>query len=402
MQLITSTITLAKIFQSQLKSCTSIHFAVAWASAGFSEYEALIKNKRKLTRAVIGTHFYQTPPEVIEKFLHDDRVRFVTDHSGVFHPKIYVFEHKKNHWACLIGSANFTAGGFGKNREASLLITDDDDCDGGILKDALAAIEGYWSNAKPADEIDLHRYREMRKRFVRTFERASGRFGAGKTGFAIEEVDVLNLNWNDFLIKVKKDKHHGIHKRLDVLKAARNLFQRHQTFKKMPIEGRQGIAGFLQSEKISWGWFGSMWGAGTFKKIVNENPGAFSDALDRVPLVGKVTREDYIEFTELFISGFPIKNGQRTRHGLGTATRLLAMKRPDYFVCLDGANRRGLFKDFGITIANQDYEGYWDEIVERLKIATWWNARRPTEFFAEQIWNGRAAMLDAIYYVPSS
>ncbi len=78
------------------------------------------------------------------------------------------------------------------------------------------------------------------------------------------------------------------------------------------------------------------------------------------------------------------------------------MKRPDYFVCLDSANRRHLCKDFQITLAPHDYAGYWDEIVERLKLATWWNARRPPEATAGRVWEGRPAMLDAIYYVPTT
>jgi HKD family nuclease len=399
-QLITSSTKLSNVFRKLLDSCTTVHLAVAWASVGFSEYDALVKAKRKIGRVVIGTHFYQTAPEFIAKFSNDERVRFVMDHSGVFHPKLYLFERKGGGWTCIVGSANFTAGGFGRNQEACLLVTEADDPGGTILANARGSVDRYWKDAVPGANVDLDRYREMRKRLARPLAHAAGQFGKGKPGRAVEDVDVLNMSWDEFLASVRGDRHHALDKRLDVLDAARGLFQKYESFAEMPIEDRQGIAGFREDGDVPWGWFGSMRGAGVFKNIVNQSPSGLSDALDQVPLDGRVTRDDYLEFVDRFVRAFPIKDGKPTRHGLGTATRLLAMKRPDYFVCLDGANRRRLLDDFDINVVLHDYDGYWDKIVERLKLATWWNSRRPREKIAGRVWDGRAAMLDAIYYAP--
>lgn len=401
-RLITSSTKLSSVFKKLLDSCTTVHLAVAWASVGFPEHDAFAEAKRKIGRAVIGTHFYQTAPEFIEKFAKDKRVRFVTDHSGVFHPKLYLFECKEGGWACIVGSANFTAGGFGHNQEVCLLVTDADDPRGAIMKNARASIDGYWEDAIPGAKIDLDRYREMRKRLARPLAQAAGQFGTSKPGRSVEDIEVLNLGWAEFLSKIRSDKHHALDRRLKVLGASRRLFQQYGAFADMPVADRQSIAGFREDDKIPWGWFGSMRGAGVFKNLVNKSPGVLSDALDQVPLDGQVTREDYLEFVRRYMQAFPLKNGERTRHGLATATRLLAMKRPDYFVCLDVANRLHLLKDFGVSVSRHDYEGYWDKIIERLKIATWWNARRPTEATAGQVWDGRAAMLDAIYYTPTT
>lgn len=44
------------------------------------------------------------------------------------------------------------------------------------------------------------------------------------------------------------------------------------------------------------------------------------------------------------------------------------------------------------------YDRYWDEIVERIMDAPWWNAPRPTRSLEAAVWDGRAAMLDSIFY----
>lgn len=52
----------------------------------------------------------------------DKRVRFAMDSSGVFHPKLYLFESSDQDWSCLIGSASFGAAVFSTNTEACLLL----------------------------------------------------------------------------------------------------------------------------------------------------------------------------------------------------------------------------------------------------------------------------------------
>lgn len=402
LKLITSQSRLSSIFQKLLQSCSTIHFAVAWASVGFPEHDALIAVKQKIGRAVVGTHFYQTDPEFIAKFQRDDRVRFVMEHSGVFHPKIYLFENINGQWSCIVGSANFTAGGFGRNQEACILIEETDDPNGTILVNARNSIDRYWKYAIPGAKINLDHYCNMRERFSRPLAHSAGQFGNGKAGRAVEDIEVLNMGWSEYMTAVDADRFHARAKRLDVLRSARELFRQYGTLANMPIKDRQGVAGFLKKAEVPWIWFGNMQGARIFKSVVNRNVTSLSLALDQIPLDGQVNKDDYLAFIDRFVVSFPIENGQHKWHGLSTATRLLAMKRPDYFICLDGPNRAKLLEDFGINMKLHDYEKYWDEIIERVKLSTWWNARRPREIAAGQVWDGRTAMLDAIYYDPDS
>jgi hypothetical protein len=138
-----------------------------------------------------------------------------------------------------------------------------------------------------------------------------------------------------------------------------------------------------------------MKGAGYYRQAVNDNNPHLSRALDKVPLQGLVSRSQYEEYLEEFIKAFP-----KGRHGIATASRLLALKRPDQFVCFDSKNQRELCNNFGIKQTGMDYERYLDEIVDRIIDSPWWNAPRPNNKRDGDLWDGRAAMLDSIFYRP--
>jgi HKD family nuclease len=400
MRLLSSQNEIASTFNALLDGCESVSFAVAWASCGFESCDRLLKSHRKIRQGVVGTDFHHTDPEFIESFIGKQNVKFIWKPSGVFHPKIYLFEGRGANWSCLIGSTNFTAGAFGTNSELLAHIEQRDDLTGAIGSELRSQIETYWNwqTAIYADKIPLESYRYWHDHFKRQFYKSQGRFGKKRSKKNLDEIALLNWGWPEFFSKVEDDPYHGLAARIEVLNAARVLFEEHGSLEKMPRVDRQGIGGFTESSDTRWGWFGSMKGAGIFKNLINEHQEGFSNALDEIPLEGFVRRGDYKAFIDQYIAAYPQKNGQPTGHGLATATRLLAMKRPDYFVCLDKANRTGLSAAIGLTINNHDYDTYWDSIIERICEAKWWNCRRPRRNIEGQVWDGRAAFLDAIYY----
>ena len=137
-----------------------------------------------------------------------------------------------------------------------------------------------------------------------------------------------------------------------------------------------------------------MKGAGAFAGLINASNEAYSLALDEIPLVGEIRREHYDRFIAQYLKAY--ENG---RDGLATATRLLAMKRPDVFLCVDAQNLKKLAQDVGFVKPGQlDYERYWEEVVERLMQSPWWQSPEPTNLLELEAWNARAAMLDAIFY----
>jgi len=120
-------------------------------------------------------------------------------------------------------------------------------------------------------------------------------------------------------------------------------FDLHEHFNDIAFDARRGIAGLSSTTIKNAAWFGSMSGAGKFYKLINEEHPAFSLAMDEIPVRGDVRKEHYDRFIAEYLKAYP--NG---RDGLGTATRLLAMKRPDTFLCVDAKNKKRLAEDVGL------------------------------------------------------
>ena len=167
MKLLTSKNQLEKAFCQLLPKYEHVSFAVAWASHGFPGYEQLIQHRQKIARGIVGIHFYQTHPTFIERFMQDERVRFVKQPDGTFHPKGYLFYNSPSDWSCLLGSANFTRAAFNENSEACLRFAASDDDDSAIKRKLDETLKGYWKLAKSFKRGELDHYRLLWKAFRR-------------------------------------------------------------------------------------------------------------------------------------------------------------------------------------------------------------------------------------------
>ena len=150
----------------------NIAFAVAWANHKNNAYEALLRNKEKISHAVIGTHFYQTHPDVLKNFIDCNEVRFVLQPQGIFHPKAYLF-WSKNNWDILVGSANLTSGALGENKELMLYLSGDTPSD--VRMDLQCQIKEYWYElGKVVTAQSESTYRKLWKRRQPNLKRVSG------------------------------------------------------------------------------------------------------------------------------------------------------------------------------------------------------------------------------------
>jgi HKD family nuclease len=393
-QLLTTPHEIVTALRRALRKYQRFRWSVAWASTGFSLFDELLKKRKHISQLVVGTHFYQTHPDFLNAFVGDARVRVVLQPSGVFHPKIYLFENSRNEWACIVGSPNFTGAAFSSNVEVATYF-DSASPKSHVNYDVLRrVIDDHWGNGKPIGEEMLGPYRSIWNRKTKLLGVLAGTYG-GKGGKPIVSVELLKLSWPEFVSRVKAEQNHPLSERLDVLRAARTYFTDKDHLSNLSRDERRQIAGLPgKVQGVDWGYFGSMKGAGWLWTVIDRNDLELSASLDAVPSDGLVSQNDFEAFVERFTKVSP--RGDR----VAVATRLLSMKRPDTFVCLDSKNRSRLCKAFGITQSKMSYARYWSEVIERVRDAVWWNAPRPSSGEEEEIWLGRTALLDALYYKP--
>lgn len=370
-----------------------IDIAVAWASSGTAAFIELSNRRKKINKAVIGTHFYQTHPDVLDDFVGDKRTRFVLQPKGVFHPKLYVFT-SGDEWEILIGSANLTRGAFCKNSEV-MLHFNNQDAPYSILQESQDLISDYWADSDEVSKQMADTYRNLWKQQQSSLRRISSNYGEGGTFKAPVHTLIMPMPWDDFFLTVKKDPYHGFSERCNLLDQVQREFRGSPDYSKMSLGVRKTIAGLPNDYNNHWACFGSMKGAGYFHQAINNNDPYISAALDEIPLEGGITEQHYHSYIKEFVKAFP-----RGRDGVAVASRLLALKRPDHFVCLNGKNRSQLCKDFGVKQTDMNYDRYWDEVILPIMDSVWWNAPVPTSKSQLKVWAGRAAMLDALFYQP--
>lgn len=394
MKLITSSLELQKDFIRLLNLYEKYYWNIAWAGIDSKSFETLIINKNKIEKIVVGIHFYQTHPSFIQEFLSNNSVKYIMQPNGTFHPKIYLFYNSDKDWEMIIGSSNFTKGGFGNNTEANILISQKDDNSENTLKLAFNLINKNWNTAKNITEIELEKYKILWKNLKPKLNSLSG-FNevSNKKAKPIHQVAIVSLDWIDFYKTVSNE--YFFENRLKALQIIQDLFSSVSHFKDISIEDRKLIAGMPNKSKlgkdIDWGIFGSMKGSGTFKKQIILNNINISKALDQIPTSGQISKFQYDRYIEYFKKAF-------AGNYIATSTRLLAMKRPDVFYCLTSKNKKHFCKDFGIAYSSINYDTYWEKIIEVIRISEWYlNPKFKTQI-EEKVCNSRAAFLDSLYY----
>ncbi len=310
--------------------------------------------------------------------------------SGVFHPKVFLFRSGRR-WDAFVGSANLTRGALGPNAEVVMHVTHEDGADH-IRSDIQETIKRFRSDGKKAKPEDAEAYRDAHERMKKLRDRLSGNYGSTKSTSPFQS-EVMSKSWKQFYAAVREPGEGYLQDRIQLLADAREAFRTHASFGEMDVDTRAMIAGLPNGRTANQGYFGSMKGDGVFHGAIKGDTPGISAALDRIPLDGPVGREHYDAFVGEFEQALP--DGRRRP---GVASRLLAMKRPDTFVCLSKRNRAGLADDFGIPASGIDFDVYWDSVVGRIRDSRWWSASTPGGGDELATWQGRAAMLDAIFY----
>jgi len=394
MKLLTTSAELTNEFKRLLNSYQNYSWLTAWAGKPFELTDILSKNTNRINQIVVGLHFYQTHPDFIAKFLNDHKVRFIKQTQGTFHSKLYLFMNSPDDWELIIGSSNFTNSAFSANTETNTLVTSQSKNSSKIFIKAQQQIESSWNQAKEFTLQELNEYRTVYANQERKLESLASTYGSQeKKTKPIFAVPITTMNWNEFAEKVLNDKYNSVDERLRILEKAQKIFHDFSHFVEMPTITRKAIAGTYNglNDGDDWFYFGSMQGAGRFKNRILSNDRAISIALDQIPISGQITKTHYEEYLSHFLKSSDIQP-------IATATRLLALKRPDIFICFDNKNRSRLCKTFEIKNSGMTLEKYWDEIIERIFDSEWWINPKPKSDIEQKIRNCRSAMLDSIFY----
>jgi HKD family nuclease len=379
---------------------SEIQIAVAWGYNG-KLTDLLMENKRKFRSVIFGLNGFATSPDLVERLIDTKNAFIAKADKGIFHPKLYLFRTGTRAEA-IVGSANFTNGGLGLNHEACLHIE-------GLAKDEIF----------DQIQLELSRYDALKQRvtqiladsYRRQFDAARKRRGQRDPILPDEKKNgngftssLAMMNWDKFAATAKIDPHHNFKRRIKLLREIQRLFASVGRFSDLSPAEWKGIAGTLgTAEKETaglglhdWAWFGSMGGNGDFASLIGRQDRKLAAALDSIPRKDPVRLEDFDEYCRRFREAFLDANAQHIGE-YPTATRLLAMKRPDTFVCANGKNKANLAKALNFAPTTLKLENYWDRVIAPIQSSPWYNAPRPQGSDSE-LWDYRVAMLDTIYY----
>jgi HKD family nuclease len=385
-----------------MKEHDQFHWAVAWGGGTVLAKE-LIAQSDKIRQVVFGIAFSQTDPDLIDKLVGRRNCYVATKFKGgTFHPKVYCFQ-SGDRVAAIIGSANFTRGGMGPNLEAAVELTGA--ATDAALKDALDFVKGSVAHAEKVTAELAKRYRMSCKLAARKPKPPRDPLAAlASLSEGALSSPLLAMSWDEYVSAVRSSSQHPVDDSLGLLRVAQKWLASARSFGDLTAPQRKAIAGTLgEYQKTDaelardWGWFGSMRGAGDFANRVEENDRHLARALDGIPGKGAVSRAHYDRFAEEFVKAFA--NSSRTG-GVRTASRLLAMKRPDNFLCVSQPNLTLASGQLGFAKSTLDLANYWDKVVEPIRASEWWSADKPRGSTGD-LWEGRAAMLDAIFYRPA-
>jgi hypothetical protein len=297
----------------------------------------------------------------------------------------------------IVGSANFTKSAFSINVECAVLFGSDDQAEGLAYSEILKEIKTLWDAGKQVSSENLIAYRARWKINRARLAAAAGHSTNEVRSANIYDCELLNFGWLELFERMQSEPDNRFRDRLNLMEKTRDIFSKRISLQKMSLDERKRICGTAVEDAIKWRLFGSMAPSGVLKKRINDNDAVLSNALDLIPATGRATREHYENYIAMLRKTFVYKDGFQ---GLAVATRLLCIKRPDQFVCIDSANNVGLASGLGLNLKKIEIDNYWKVVIEPILESPWYQSPPPADAKENAAWQARVAMIDALYYQP--
>ncbi|MDO6444459.1 hypothetical protein Q4493_01595 [Colwellia sp. 1_MG-2023] len=153
-------------------------------------------------------------------------------------------------------------------------------------------------------------------------------------------------------------------------------------------------------------WFASTKSAKVFHQLLIDQPQAFDQALNNIPLEGDVTLTQYNKFVSAYqeiFSSYTSDKANDKKAPLAPATRLLAMRRPDQFIALTASKIETFCQGFSIAKFNNfDFSAYWQDMIGTIRTCAWWHQPSPENTLENEqelfIWKNRVILLDVFLH----
>ena len=402
---------LPREFEKKLASAKRVDIASAWATFGpaLDLLCAARKERRVKIRAMIGTFGNATDPDALVRLREIGELCVVAGGKALFHPKVYIFRNAKE--TCVwIGSANCTRAGFGRNEEVVY--------ETGNHREAAAWFSKRWKELggpSPASAIDKYRKRRKRQGVSRAAAQLAGQPEQG--GRSRAELLEGAGSWAEYVAALQ---------RCDELWAAEGSYWTvlgnecsyvHTIEEGKRIAHCRSWVGLNDQERAIllglrdgvdgvWGLLGTLIAAGDVKGVFNRSREAGNRrTLSRV----RNAVETVIDAPDEKFPGIAVKALERIcrEDGFnhGTATRLLALARPDRLVSVNKGSRAGLATAFnfkatkGTTLGRPKNYGL---LLEKLYEKPWYCDQPGRSKRSRQLWSMRAALVDSFVYDPSA
>lgn len=346
-----------------IEEYSNISFAVAWIKNN-KIYQKLLKNKDKIQFSTVGIDFAGTDVNVLKDFQNSNKVK-IYKWEYTFHPKIYVF-YNRTKYKAIIGSANLTEGGMYNNDECAVLFTESD---GVLLDNVLEKLEDYFDKAKIITDGIIETYskeyeaiKENNNSIVKRLE---------PTKQKIDEAPYIDLKWGEVSEIIQQidfvDRSGMLN---DIQEIFKKLDDSNIKFENLELDERRMIIGNSKDVNNKYRAFGGLASGGKAQQILlnqddtkNTELRSIIEELDKIELLN----EDNMCHP---VSETIVRNIVKTVMGIegcgiSTVTRLLAVKRPDLFLCVNDGNQNSIKELFGFRISGK-YE--IDKYIKLLKM----------------------------------
>ena len=387
-------------FSRNLEWASGIDLATAWATpnGGLRSLWDRAQSRRLRVRAVVGLRGSVTKPEALRTLADLGELRSADESQPFFHPKVYIFRRGSRSVAW-IGSANFTFRGFGGNEEALFETSNTE-----TVEDWFGQL---WDQCSPLDECAINDYANSTERNRPEFPTSSVRPPVMIDSARLSLLTGAN-NWRNYVVALEqcdrwwgwwnqgRANHHSWSVLGETCSWSQMIQDLHEVIKRedwLTLDDRDKKR-LLGQEGGSWALLGS-----TRPKALKTVFGARREQIQET--VRRAVAIEDADFPNEAVKAYEaLVKIKWIREG--TASRLLALARPDRFVSLNGASKNQLGKLFGF----EKVETLWrpsnyGRLLEEIYDQPWFREPAPQDAREETICWMRAALLDSFVYEPA-